>query len=190
MASLVQYTTGIRAKLVTESYADWLKKNDRVLDVGCGDGILTEILINAFAIKVTGCDIDNYLRKSLPFVPMNKEFQLPFREKSFDVVMFNDTLHHMITSHQDKLLKEAFRVSDRVLIFEDEPTLTGTVADWTINKFHSVRMPVTLTFRSHFKWIKLFESLGAEYDFREVRKQFFYPFTHEAFYLHKSRKKK
>lgn len=62
--------------------------------------------------------------------------------------MFNDALQHMEIPIQEKLLKEAFRVSERVLIFEDEHTLNGTIADWTINKFHNVRMPVKLTFRT------------------------------------------
>jgi ubiquinone/menaquinone biosynthesis C-methylase UbiE len=185
MSKITQFTTGIRGRIIIETYQHCLKKNDDVLDVGCGDGILSEILRDTFQIKIKGCDIDNYLQKKIPFVPMKNHSLLPFADKSFDAVMFNDALHHISFVNQKKLLKEAFRVSDRVLIFEVEPTLMGTIVDWTINKFHSLRMPVTLTFRTHPQWMQLFESMGIQYQFRKVRKPFLYPTTHEAFFLYK-----
>ena len=185
MGKLIEYTTGIRSKLLIEAYEGWLEKNKRILDIGCGDGILSEIIKKKFDVKIIGCDVDNYLKKKIPFVFMDDESLLPFSDKSFDLVMFNDALHHTTLANQKKLLKEAFRVSDNVIIFEDEPTLIGAITDWSINKFHSFRMPVTLTFRSHDNWMKVFKDLSVKYEFKRVRKPFMYPFTHEAFFLTK-----
>jgi SAM-dependent methyltransferase len=185
MGRFIEFTTGIRSELVIEAYSGWLKKNERVLDVGCGDAILSEIIKKKFNVKIIGCDVDNYIKKKIPFVSMKNESSLPFPDKSFDVVMFNDALHHTTSLNHKKLLKEAFRVADKVLIFEDEPTLIGSIADWSINKFHSLQMPVTLAFRHHSKWMSLFKSLGIVYQFKKVRKPFLYPFTHESFFLFK-----
>lgn len=185
MGRLVEFTTGIRSQLVIDAYSGWLKKSDKVLDVGCGDGILSEILQTTFSLTLTACDVENYLKKDISFVQMENASLLPFPKKSFDVVMFNDALHHTTFPNQEKLLKEAFRVSNKVLIFEDEPTLLGSVADWSINKFHNVNMPVTLAFRPHSQWMELFTTLSIEYRFRKIRKPFLYPFLHEAFLLKK-----
>jgi SAM-dependent methyltransferase len=190
MGKLTEFTTGLRSQLVIGTYKNWLRKHDRVLDAGCGDGILSAMLRDAFAIKVTGCDIDNYIQKDIPLTLMDNESSLPFPDKSFDVVMFNDALHHTSFINQTKLLKEAFRVSDTVLLFEDEPTVMGAIVEWSINKFHNWRMPLPFTFRSHSQWMHLFETLGIRYEFKEVRKPLLYPLTHEAFVLRMSKAKK
>lgn len=180
---MIEFTTGIRSELVIEAYEGWLKKDERVLDVGCGDGILSEILQKRFSLKLTGCDIENYLKKEIPFVFMQNESALPFPDKSFDVVLMNDILHHTTFFNQKKLLKEALRVSHIVLIFEDEPTLAGSIVDWSINKFHNLHMPITLAFRKHTQWMQIFNDLGVTYHYKKVRKPLFYAFTHEAFLL-------
>lgn len=185
MNRLTQFTTGIRSKLIIQAYKNYLKKGDRVLDLGCGDGILSEILQNAFVLKLTGCDIENYLWKKIPFVAMGNESILPFPDNSFDTVMVNDMLHHISYSNQKKLLREALRVSNKVLIFEDEPTLVGLLADWIVNKFHNLHMPVTLTHKNHLQWVKLFESMEIRYKYRKIHRPFFYPFSHECFYISK-----
>ena len=184
MSQITQKTTNIRSKLVIDAYSQWIKKNEKVLDVGCGDGILAQILQERFSINITGCDIDNYLQKVIPFMYMKSRNLLPFSNKSFDIVMFNDTLHHMSFLDQEKLLKESLRVAKKVLIFEDEPTLIGSFTDWTINKFHSLNMPVTLTFRTHSAWTALFTKMKLTYEFRQIPKPFFYPFHHQSFMLH------
>ena len=189
MFKLARFTTGIRSKLLFSKYKGWLRKNDKVLDVGCGDGILSSIIIEKFKIKLTGCDIENYLKTPIPFIHMKDKFSLPFSDNSFDKVMFNDVFHHMSFANQEKLLKEALRVSDHVLIFEVEPTLIGSLADYIINKFHNLNMETPLTFRNSSQWIKLFGDLSVTHEFRRVKKQLFYPFTHEAFYLHVKKNK-
>src|SRR5260221_12795679 len=122
MISLAQFSTTYRSKLIIDSYKNWIKTNDRVLDVGCGNGIVTEELKKYFHIDVTGCDMLNYLQVDLPFIQMHAENKLPFKQNSFDIIMFNDVLHHTAKDNQEKLLQEALRAGDKVLIFEVQPT--------------------------------------------------------------------
>jgi ubiquinone/menaquinone biosynthesis C-methylase UbiE len=187
MNKLINITTGIRSRLIIEAYQNWVNKHDRVLDVGCGDGILSEILQKSLDIKLTGCDIENYFKTKIPFRIVKEESVLPFPKNSFDIVMFNDSLHHINMINQKKLLQEALRIANKILIFEDEPNWVETIVDWGINKFHNKNMPVTLSFRKPTQWIELFKDLDVKYKYKKVRKPFGYPLTHEAFYLYKTK---
>jgi ubiquinone/menaquinone biosynthesis C-methylase UbiE len=185
MFQIIRYTTKYRGKIIIEVYKNWLKKNENVLDVGCGDGLMSSLLACRFGVKMTGCDIENYLKTEIGFVLMKNSYSLPFRKKSFDCVLFNDVLHHMSFDNQRLLIEEALRVGSKVLIFEVEPTPIGKAADYVINKFHNLHMDVPLTFREHSEWMLLFKELKVEYTFVKPAKSFFYPFTHQAFLLTK-----
>jgi SAM-dependent methyltransferase len=91
------------------------KKIIRLLDVGCGDMTIAKSISSKYEkIKFTCIDIypnienwDNYF-----------EFdgkRIPFEDKSFDIVLLSDVLHHDFDNIRN-LLTEAKRVSDYVLI--------------------------------------------------------------------------
>ncbi len=183
MLPLTRFTTGYRSKLILEVYQHWLKSKEMVLDAGCGDGIMSSLIGKHFGLQLTGCDIENYLKVPLPFTLMQSSSELPFKKNTFDWVMFNDVFHHMSYENQSLLLKEALRVARGVLIFEVEPTLVGGLADFVINKFHSISMSVPLTFRTHKAWIELFDTFKVTCTYIQPRKPFFYPFHHEAFMI-------
>ncbi len=183
-------TIKIRSRLVVGVYQSWVKKRSKVLDVGCGNAVLSNILRNELTISLTGCDIEKYIKKDIPFVLLKNPTILPFENNSFDIVMFNDMLHHTSYANQKKLLKEGLRVSNKVLIYEDEPNLIETIVDWGINKIHNRHMPVILSFRKPAEWIKLFTELELTYEYKKVPKHFFYPLIHEAFCVSKKIKNK
>lgn len=185
MFCLTNITTGYRSKLLIHEYKKWLKTGEKVLDAGCGDGLMSSILKDKLKINVTGCDIENYLKTNIHFILMRDQISLPFKNKSFECVMFNDVLHHMSYENQLALLHEALRVSNKVLLFEVEPTIMGIFADYIINKFHHLSMNVPLTFRSSGEWIKLFKHLNIRYTHMKINKPVLYPFTHQAFLLQK-----
>jgi ubiquinone/menaquinone biosynthesis C-methylase UbiE len=186
MRTLTSFTTGQRSKQVIEAYRGWLTRGARVLDVGCGDGILSEIVAKTFSLHITGCDIEQYTHGDFPFVQMLDRASLPFSAQVFDVVMFNDVLHHMDFPNQTQLLCDAFRVAKRVVVFEDEPGIVTRMIDWGINKFHSWRMPITFTFRTPAEWMQCFQELHLSYEYRQVRRPLLYPIAHEAFALRES----
>lgn len=93
------------------------KHFNSILDIGCGSGAITEQLLKNYK-NVIGFDIANHnLSDSIKFVLGLKNEPLPFTEKEFDCSLLIFVLHH--TEKPENILKEAYRVSRNVIIFED-----------------------------------------------------------------------
>lgn len=180
--SITKTTSSFRCRLIAGAYKNWLKKNDKVLDIGCGNGIITNFLKQHFEINVTGCDIKNYLIYKIPFIKLASG-QLPYTKKVFNAALLNDVLHHIPKESQKELVHQAIKVADRVLIFEAEPTTMGKIADIILNKFHYGDLSAPLTFRDIEGWQKLFKRLSISSKAIKLKKPFWYPFSHIAFEL-------
>jgi ubiquinone/menaquinone biosynthesis C-methylase UbiE len=180
---LANITSVYRSKLIAKTFESWLSKDKRVLDVGCGTGIVSFQLKKQFNIKVTGCDIDKYTLVNIPYKQMNSIDNIPFPKHSFDTSLFIDVLHHMNYQNQEKLLFEASRVSTVILIFELKPTVIGKICDYIINKLHNPRMGIPFTYRTPEEWQNLFKKMGFNYQKKEVQSPLWYPFNHIAFKL-------
>lgn len=108
-----------RWKKVAESMVEHygLKPGDRVLDVGCGKGFLLYDFIQAMpGIEITGLDISSYaLENAKPEVKEKLQLahakNLPFEDKSFDLVLSINTLHNLYCYEFTDALKEMERVS-------------------------------------------------------------------------------
>ncbi len=182
LSQLLQYN---RAKLVINTYKGWLIPRSKVLDVGCGDGILTQVLSQKYNLKVIGCDIEKFLTVPLNFVLMKDKNKLPFPDHHFDIVMFNDVLHHTSAPTQYSLLKEALRTAKKsVLIFEAKPSLATYLFDFLLNKISHPSMNVPLAFRDKKGWESLLRKFDARVDYKKCPRSPFSPFAHFAFRLH------
>jgi ubiquinone/menaquinone biosynthesis C-methylase UbiE len=183
---LAKVTSVYRSKLIYKAFKNWFNKDQIVLDIGCGTGIvLLELNKLSKFKKIIGCDIDNYLFVNVPFKKMESINKLPFKNKEYDIAMFNDVLHHTTFKNQEKLLKEAIRVAKTILIFELKPTVIGKICDYVLNKIHNPNMNVPYTFRTRTGWEKLFTDQGIKYKAKNVKSPRWYPFTHVAFKLTK-----
>jgi len=100
----------------TPWFTKYIKKNDRVLDLGCGNGQNTKKAAK-IAKKVVGIDLDeNSLAlakksirlKNITFKKVGLEKPLPFKDASFNKVLFLDVLEHL--EKRDQALDEAKRV--------------------------------------------------------------------------------
>lgn len=99
-----------------ESLAEFVKENDRVLDIGCGNGRLYQLFAN-LSISFTGIDISEKLieiaKERYPkchFEVANMT-DLPFEVKKFDVIFSLVAFHHLPTQEtQLKALGEMKRV--------------------------------------------------------------------------------
>lgn len=140
---------------------DFIEKGARILDVGCGCGIVGETFKNFFEAEVTGIDIKDVNISSFPFQIYDGK-NIPFPEKSFDVVLINYVLHH--AEDPISLLKEAKRVTrDKIVIFED--LLEGIISKLrckihgaSFNKFFKIKNQTS--FKSEKEWEKIFKEIG------------------------------
>jgi ubiquinone/menaquinone biosynthesis C-methylase UbiE len=102
-----------------EMLRDYIRPNDKVLDVGCGTAYLTECVAELFGADVMGLDVQDIRVAQIPFHQFDGT-SIPFPDQSFDHVVLSFTLHHC---HEPlALIQECRRVARRtVLAFEDLP---------------------------------------------------------------------
>ena len=100
--------------------AELLQKNVRVLDVGCGDGSLMDLLIKEKNIEARGLEIkEEYVKKciykGLSVIEGNAETELhQFPDQSFDYVVLSQTLQAFY--NPEKVLKELLRVGKSAIV--------------------------------------------------------------------------
>jgi SAM-dependent methyltransferase len=87
---------------------------------------------------------------------------IPFPDRSFDVVMLVDVLHH--TDDPIVVLRDAARVARRALIIKDV-LRDGFMVDTTLRFMDRVGnlrygVPLPYTFWSRQKWVSSFDDLG------------------------------
>ncbi|NQU98267.1 class I SAM-dependent methyltransferase [Candidatus Woesearchaeota archaeon] len=174
-----------RGRILIKAIKRFSLQDKKVLDIGCGNGVITDQLQKYFNLKITGLDILNYLTKKIDFQLMKEEDKIPYKDNKFDLGIFTDALHHMPYKIQVKLIKEALRVSKEVLIFEVAPTFKGKLIDFLINQIHNANMPILLTHRNKQDWMKVFAKNNIKAEFYPVKTPFIYPFIHYLFHLRK-----
>lgn len=109
-------------------------KGQYVLEVGCGNGARTEQFGHIRGVKIEAIDPDeqaiayakeNNYDDDINYTVAQAE-NLPFKEKTFDIVIFTLSMHH-ITSGK-KALNETFRVlKNKGTIVVIEPGTNGTL---------------------------------------------------------------
>lgn len=103
-----------------------LKSGDSILDVGCGKAfLLYEFTQVVPGVKVTGMDISEYAianakEEVRPFLRTANAVDLPYGDKSFDLVISLGTLHNLLIYDLRKAVKEIQRVGkqDRYISVE------------------------------------------------------------------------
>ncbi len=100
--------------------ADLLPKNVKVLDVGCGDGSLMNVLIKEKNIQARGLElveenVKKCIYKGLSVIEGNAETELhQFPNQSFDFVILSQTLQAFY--NPEKVLKDLLRIGKSVII--------------------------------------------------------------------------
>ena len=105
-------------RLTHQAILEDLNPNDRILEVGCGTGIVS-LAIAPHAGEVIGVDLSPRMiqqaeKKSNEAALQNLHFQeadayeLPFEDESFDVVLLTNLLH--VVAEPETVIKEAHRV--------------------------------------------------------------------------------
>jgi methionine biosynthesis protein MetW len=100
--------------------ANNIENTTRVLDVGCGDGVLMEYLKNEKNVDVRGLEISKdkvqkCILKGLTVIEGNAEVDLKqFPDNSFDYVVLSQTLQAFI--NPELVIKELLRVGKKAII--------------------------------------------------------------------------
>ncbi len=155
-----------RTDRLSKLLAELIPQGSEVLDVGCGDGLLSRRIARRRP-DATVRGIDVMIRKDshVPVDVFDGE-TIPGGDSSCDVVLFADVLHH--TPDPMVLLREATRVARNAVVIKDH-TLDGLLAGPTLrfmdrvgNARHGVALPHNYWPRR--RWLDGFAALGLAVD--------------------------
>jgi SAM-dependent methyltransferase len=157
-----KFVVNRRIHVLAKWLAEQIPQRARVLDVGCGDGNIARLLLDARTdIHIDGIDV---LVRPVTHIPVTQfdGTTIPFPDKSFDAVMFVDVLHH--TNDPSVLLAEARRVARTAVILKDHcrdgalANSTLRFMDWVGNAHHGVALPYN--YWAEAQWRETFEKLA------------------------------
>jgi SAM-dependent methyltransferase len=150
-----------RARGIVAWIEPCLRSGDRIVDIGCGTGNVTDLLREA-GWAVTAVDVED-LSLTVRVTPvLYGGAVLPFEADHFDVALIGCVLHH-VRDHE-RLLREAGRVAPRLVVIEDVYRTPASRYATTV-----VDSLLTLEFGGHphtnrtdAGWRRLFARLGLE----------------------------
>lgn len=148
---------------------NFIEKGSKILDLGCGSGIVAKTFQDFFQAEIVGVDIQDKRIFNFPFKIIDGK-NLPFSENSFNVVLISYVLHH--SYNPISLLKEAKRVTkNKIIIYEDLPegflsNLVCKIHGFTFNQFLQNKKQ-KFDFKKKEEWQKIFENLNLKIIFEK-----------------------
>jgi len=150
-----------RMDILSSYFANYLTAGSSVLDVGCGDGKISKLIMEKANVTIEGIDV---LVRDQTYIPV-KAFdgmEIPFADNVFDFAIIVDVLHH--THDPLQLLKETKRVTRRNIIIKDH-LMNGFLAastlkfmDYVGNAHYNVHLPYN--YLKEDEWLKMFKNLS------------------------------
>jgi ubiquinone/menaquinone biosynthesis C-methylase UbiE len=153
----------IKAKMLGKSILPFLKTSHKIIDLGCGDMVITEFLTYSLSqAQITGVDVINNNLTNLQLTIYDGK-KLPFPQKHFDTGITILTLHHCLDEIAS--LEEMVRVIEkRIIIIEEvysnpfEKIVTYAI-DWILNHIESFQVEVPFNFHTDKEWHTIFQKL-------------------------------
>lgn len=150
-----------RTQVLARDLSNLIPRFANVLDIGCGDGTIDQLILTKRPdISIEGVDV--LVRPSPKIAVTQFDGQRLLQpDKSVDVAMFIDVLHH--TDDPTVLLREAKRVARKMVLIKDhrmEKPFAYTLLrlmDWVGNAHHGVRLPYN--YWPENKWRRTFAQL-------------------------------
>jgi len=150
-----------RVRVLASHLAALIPPKSKVLDVGCGDGVIDSLIMQQSpGVVVEGIDV---LVRPTAKIPVRRfdGLHIPYPDASLDVVMFVDVLHHAVDPLL--LLREAIRVSKGAILIKDHvrqgflAARTLRFMDWISNAHHGVALPYN--YWSKAEWDAAFDAV-------------------------------
>jgi methionine biosynthesis protein MetW len=120
-----------------------------VLDLGCGDGALLELLqrergCSGYGVEIADVNVIECVKRGVNVIQLNLEEGLRmFGDKSFDVVLQVDTLQHL--RNAETMLRETARIGKLGIV------AFPNFAHW-VNRLSIVRGRMPVTKRLPYQW--------------------------------------
>jgi 2-polyprenyl-3-methyl-5-hydroxy-6-metoxy-1,4-benzoquinol methylase len=162
-----------------KKYISLLGERASILDVGCGEGILSRLLREYFNSKVVGLDQD--INRIQIAIRANRDTEIEFfyqdfltfeSNSKFDLIVFNDFLHHKSSLQQKLFLDRAISLltDNGKILIKDIDNLRSL--DYALtSRIDKINYPNDfLKFNSREEWESLFDSqaLQIEKEFRSI----------------------
>ncbi len=152
----------VRASRCFHTIKDYIKGED-ILDLGAGDGLLGENIVNRLNKRVMLFDIIDYNYSTLPMNVFSEGDPIPLPSNSVDTTILYTVLHHAMAPRF--LLEEAVRVTKkRLIIVEGYIDTTfhyriNSFFDWFLNRvIKDEDVPIPLNYNTTAKWDHIFRS--------------------------------
>ncbi len=166
-----------RVKRLCDQVTSLIPKDSSLLDVGCGDGLLSSRIKDVrLDISLRAVDILIWDKTYIQVEQFDGK-TLPYSDRSVDAVLFVDVLHH--TSDPSILLKEAERVARENIFIKDHlcesefSYNTLKLMDWIANARRGVNL--VYNYWPKKQWYSLFSTLGLKVNYWSTELKL-YPF--------------
>ena len=141
---------------------DYIQKGVKILDLGCGSGIIGKTFSDLLEVTVIGVDVRDDRVVDLPFQIVDGG-KLPFEDDEFDVCLISYVLHH--AENPSFLLQEAKRIcKGKIIIYEDLPEgflpKSRCYVHIILSNLFSGIFHLNFNFRTQQEWEKLFKNIG------------------------------
>jgi SAM-dependent methyltransferase len=147
------------------------RPDERIVEIGCGDGLNLRLLREAGCTRVLGSDISITLLEHVRTAPVfvGDIYALPLREGAADAVLIDSVLHHLLPLEPSlRELHRVLRSGGRLCVLEPRPTLLRTLMDRAMDL---VPFPPPLRARQltyfeereqYLAWLRYFPSLAGD----------------------------
>jgi len=162
----------VRANRIYSEISGLFNLSDKVLDYGCGNGLVGQLLSDNDKLFITGCDVVIYPNESVNFPILKLEgYNLDVVTNSFEGGYANSVIHH--DENVEKVVQEISRVvSHKFVLIED--TLQGNseieknnhserlfINDYIYNRLlNKSNIPVPGKYKTAEEWSNLFSRYG------------------------------
>lgn len=152
-------------KAVGGEIAGFIENGENILDFGCGNMLVANVIKNKRKVAITGIDnVDYNLTENKLILYDGKK--IPFDNSRFDTVISSLVFHHC--DDPEAALRECIRVSrKKIIVIEDYYTnafgkvLTKAV-DWIANRIQSSKINIPFNFKSVSEWEETFSKNGLD----------------------------